>query len=249
MEIDRIEVVVRPRNPWESIDLGFSMVRHWWKPLYKIWFFFLLLIFLIFSPLFLVVGNSLWIIGLILWWLKPLYDRIILYFFSHALFGEQPSFRESLSSLRNTRLLVGLLTWWRLDLARSFNLPVWQLEGSRGHIASKRMNLLQNHSKSTAVWLTIICLHFEWVLMFSLFGLLYMFMPANASFDFFQVVFVDESYWVEILSLIFTLLVIGIVEPLYVAAGFALYLNRRTRLEAWDIELGFRRIANELNKK
>jgi len=248
VDIDRIEAVVRPRNPWESIDLGFSMVRHWWKPLYKIWFFFLLWIFLIFSLLCVFVGNSLWIIGFLLWWLKPLYDRIILYFFSHALFGEQPSFRKSLSSLRNTRLLMGLF-WWRLDLVRSFNLPVWQLEGSRGKVASKRMKLLQRKTKGTAVWLTIICLHFEWVLMLSLFGLLYMFMPANANFEFFQVVFVDESYWVEILSLIFTLLVIGIVEPLYVAAGFALYLNSRTRLEAWDIELGFRRIANELNKK
>ncbi len=246
MDINRIEVVVRPRNPWESIDLGFSMVRHWWKPLYKLWFFFLLLIFLILSPLFLVVGNSIWIIGFIIWWLKPLFDRIILYFFSHALFGEQPSFRECLSSLRNTRLLVGLFTWWRFDLARSFNLPVWQLEGLRGRVASKRMKLLGKNTRKTAVWLTIICIHFEWVLIFSLFGLLYMFMPANANFNFFQVVFFDESYWVEFLSLIFSSLAIGIIEPLYVAAGFALYLNRRTRLEAWDIELGFRRIANGL---
>jgi hypothetical protein len=31
------------------------------------------------------------------------------------------------------------------------------------------------------------------------------------------------------------------VEPFYVAAGFALYLNRRAELEAWDIEQEFRR--------
>ncbi len=26
------------------------------------------------------------------------------------------------------------------------------------------------------------------------------------------------------------------VEPFYVAAGFAMYLNRRVELEAWDVE-------------
>jgi hypothetical protein len=36
------------------------------------------------------------------------------------------------------------------------------------------------------------------------------------------------------------------VEPLYVASGFALYLNRRTQLEAWDIDLTFRRLRQRL---
>jgi hypothetical protein len=31
------------------------------------------------------------------------------------------------------------------------------------------------------------------------------------------------------------------LEPFYVSAGFALYLNRRVELEAWDIEQEFRR--------
>lgn len=247
MQLDRIQVVIRPRSSWESIDLGFSMVRHWWKPLYKIWFLFLLLILIITSPLLYWV-EPFWV-GYLLWWLKPLYDRIILYFFSHALFGEQPSFWQSLSSLRKTGLLMGLLTWRRFDLARSFNLPVWQLEGSRGKIASKRLKLLQRHNYDydKAIWLTIICIHFEWLLMFSLFGLLYMFIPANYNVDFFQFIFLNESYWLENLNLIAYLFVIAIIEPLYVAAGFALYLNRRTHLEAWDIELAFRRIAEKLN--
>jgi hypothetical protein len=32
-----------------------------------------------------------------------------------------------------------------------------------------------------------------------------------------------------------------VLEPFYVAAGFAMYLNRRVQLEAWDIEQEFRR--------
>ena len=31
------------------------------------------------------------------------------------------------------------------------------------------------------------------------------------------------------------------LEPFFVAAGFAMYLNRRAELEAWDIEQEFRR--------
>jgi hypothetical protein len=38
----------------------------------------------------------------------------------------------------------------------------------------------------------------------------------------------------------------AVVAPIYVAAGFALYLNRRVELEAWDIELGFRRLAQRV---
>ncbi len=32
-----------------------------------------------------------------------------------------------------------------------------------------------------------------------------------------------------------------IIEPFFVAAGFAMYLNRRAELEAWDIEQEFKR--------
>jgi hypothetical protein len=31
------------------------------------------------------------------------------------------------------------------------------------------------------------------------------------------------------------------IEPFYVAAGFAMYLNRRAELEAWDIEQELKR--------
>ena len=36
-------------------------------------------------------------------------------------------------------------------------------------------------------------------------------------------------------------IVVLFLEPFYVASGFAMYLNRRAELEAWDIEQEFRR--------
>ena len=37
-----------------------------------------------------------------------------------------------------------------------------------------------------------------------------------------------------------------VIEPLYVACGFTLYLQRRTALEGWDIELRFRQLASRI---
>jgi len=34
--------------------------------------------------------------------------------------------------------------------------------------------------------------------------------------------------------------IVLVVEPFYVGAGFAMYLNRRVELEAWDVEQEFR---------
>ncbi|OAD21498.1 conserved hypothetical protein, membrane [Candidatus Thiomargarita nelsonii] len=181
-----------------------------------------------------------------IWWLKPFLDRILLHFFSQALFGEQPSIWQTLKalpSLFKTRLLLAL-SLGRFDFARSFNLPVWQLEGGKG--ASERITLLQkNNTRKQAVWLTIVCMHFEGIIFLSLFGLVYFMMPLSYSADFSA--FYEEGLWLEVLNMIFYFLVLSIVEPLYVAGGFALYLNRRTHLEAWDIYLAFRRIAAHLS--
>ena len=44
-------------------------------------------------------------------------------------------------------------------------------------------------------------------------------------------------------------LAMSISEPIYVAAGFMLYLNRRTDLEAWDMEIALRQLAGRLARK
>jgi hypothetical protein len=49
--------------------------------------------------------------------------------------------------------------------------------------------------------------------------------------------------WAQLLLLGAWWLSVSVVEPIYVAAGFGLYLHRRTQLEAWDVELVFRRLA------
>lgn len=241
MQLDHIQAVVRPRNPWESIDLGFSMVRQWWKPLYQVWFTFVLPVFLI---VYIISYDNWWLPALIIWWLKPWFDRILLHFLSHALFGEQPSIWQTLKALPRlfkTRLILAL-TLGRFDFARSFNLPVWQLENSQGKVASQRIKALQRKTRNTAVRFTSICLLFYIVLYLSQFLLLYFMMPITYTFDWFHLIH-EQDGLLKFISMIFNFFALSIVEPLYVAGGFALYLNRRTHLEGWDIELAFRRIA------
>jgi hypothetical protein len=43
-----------------------------------------------------------------------------------------------------------------------------------------------------------------------------------------------------------TLPVLAWSETLFAAGGFSTYLNRRILLEGWDIELGFRRLAQRV---
>lgn len=256
MQFNRIQAVVRPRNPWESIDLGFSMVRHWWKPLYKVWFATVLPLFLlIYLPVFGIytsfydssVGAA-----LLIWWLKPGLDRILLHFLSHALFGEQPGIWQTFKTLPRflfkTRLWLAL-TFWRFDFARSFNLPIWQLEDLRGKVASQRMSLLQKNTRNQAVWLTIVCLHFEGILTLTFLGFVSLMIPAHYELNFFEVFFYETAWWTEMLQIIASFIALSIIEPLYVAAGFALYLNRRIHLEGWDIELAFRRIALQIKNE
>jgi hypothetical protein len=247
VHLEQIQAVVRPRNSWEAIDLGFSMVRLWWQPLYKLWFFLVLpwaiLVYLLFAWFKI---ETFWLATVIVWWLKPLFDRVVLYFLSYSLFGEHPNLLQTLQALPTLLFkshLLLTLTLWRFDLARSFNLPVWQLEESSQKVATERIRQLQKKTRHTAVWLTITSLHFEAVVLyFSFFGLLYFMIPSHYDINWWLFL-LEHHVWFEILAISFQLLALSIIEPLYVAAGFALYLNRRTHLEGWDIELTFRRLV------
>ena len=51
---------------------------------------------------------------------------------------------------------------------------------------------------------------------------------------------VNDSVLSSVLAASAYAIAVGLLEPFYVGAGFAMYLNRRVELEAWDIEQEFR---------
>ena len=136
----------------------------------------------------------------------------------------------------------------RFDFARSFHLAVPQLEGQTGKARRERIAVLDRASRSPAVWLTIVMIHFAYVLLLGFDGLLKMITPAGAHFslqlgDYFSLGGSEASLISQYLFNGTLALIECVLEPLYVTAGFALYLSRRTVLEGWDLEVAFKRMS------
>ena len=251
MRFEDISVTIRPRNAWEAMDLGLRMVQRWWRDVLPAWLIVTLPIFVFLNLLF--RDSPGWAL-ILTWWFKPLFDRVLLLVYSRRVFGQHVSINEIISALPELLLRTGLLTHlsiYRFDFTRSFRLPVWQLEGLKGKKRSERMRALSRRSGGYATWLTLICLHLEAFLQLAILGLVWMFVPEviiKSIWEYFWNMLSGDTfpYWFQLSSNIIYYLGITIIEPFFVAAGFALYLNRRTLLEAWDIEMTFRSLANRL---
>jgi hypothetical protein len=245
MRIDNIAIRLRRRTPWEALDLGHAMLRAWAGPAYRVWavsyWGFGLTVLLLLWP---------WqqVTILIVWWLKPLFDRFLLFAYSRSLFGTPTSIADvsrALPDLLKGPGLLSALTLRRFSMARSFLLPVWQLENQHGRDARARFRLLARRSRGYAVWLTFVCANLSTVLGISLIVLIEVLIPVGGEglFSFREWFSPDMPTWKHFLANLLFMVAESLVEPLYVASGFALYLNRRSELEGWDIELSFRRLA------
>jgi hypothetical protein len=242
VQLDRLAVQLRLRNPWEAIDLGFAMVRSWMREVYAPWF----AVFLPVCAVALLLLPPQWA-TLLVWWLKPALDRVVLHVLAAGVFGELPGLRDTLRALPRAVSpgLIASLTWCRFLLARSFDLPVWQLERQRGRAARVRRQQLQRRVGSHAVWLTAACIHFEIALGLSAITLYDLLLPAagDGEFGLFQLFYGDNEQFAQWSFAIIYFAVVTVLEPAYVGGGFALYLNRRTALEGWDLEVALRRIG------
>jgi hypothetical protein len=249
MRLSDATVVIRPRSTWEAMDLGVLLSQRHRRLLMTSWAIVTLPVFALLT-LFLWDSPSLALF--IFWWLKPAFERLPLYILSSAMFGETPTLKQALRQwprLLKPQLLASL-TWRRLSLSRSFLMPVVQLEGLGGEARQQRLSVLLQRNAGAAQWLTIIGVHLESALWIGLLVLFYMFLPQRVELDWgWQTLItaaVQEWRWLEHLTNAFYVLVLIVWEPIYVACGFSLYLNRRTVLEAWDIELVFRRLRQRL---
>ena len=248
MRLERMSVALRQRSPWEAMDLGTALVREHAAAIWRPWFL-LSLPFLLATNALAWSLDALWLAPLLMWWLKPLFDRIPLYVLSRAVFGDAPSARQTLNSreLWSWRSILVWLSWRRLHPARSLLLPVDLLEGLRGARRSARCAVLQRAVSSQAFGLSLACLGFEFVVLVSIWTLALLFVPTEflgpAAQQVWTTFMTDPPTWARMLVNLGMWLATSLIEPFYVGAGFGLYLNRRTQLEAWDVELGFRRLA------
>lgn len=250
MRLEDITVTLRPRQPWEAVDLGCAMVRRDFGRILLLWVCTVLPLWILVCVL--LRSAPAWI-PLVVWWLKPLYDRVPLFFLSRAAFGVRPTFLETWKQwprLWITNFLPALL-WRRLSFIRSFALPAQMLEGLRGAAVKKRIQTLAMDGGGSGVSMTLAFSNLELVawlgLMWGTYGLL----PESAQLDWtgifqsldFETTIPNAFLWWGATC---HMVIVTLVEPFYVGAGFALYLNCRTRIEGWDVELAFRRLATRL---
>ncbi len=249
MELERLAVALRPRGGWEATDLGFQMARQWWRPVWSAWF----AIYLPVAALAFVFFSKPFYAALLLWWLKPLFDRAVLHVASHAVFGEPQGVRKTIRAAGEW-LRPGLftaLTFYRFDLARSFALPVWQLEKQKGADGRQRRRALGSRMRGFGVWLTLVCVNLEWIALLAMAGFVSMLEPSAGGPDIDEDQPEELEFWEALanwtaLDLLYYVAAVSLIEPFYVTAGFALYLNRRAILEGWDIELALRRLEERL---
>jgi hypothetical protein len=253
MQLDKITANIRLRSSWEAVDLGFTMVQRWWRSIYPPLIIFNLLIFLL--AVLLVPAQYYLYVMLFFWWVKPYSHRLILHILSQKLFNNDLSTGQALRDIpaifRGN--IFGAITFRRFSFSRGFNLPLWQLEKIKGKARAKRQDLLLGAVHSEAIWLTIGLFLIEIILTFSLLGLFLLFVPESHFESFTRHFFTPElglvEGWVTLVISAFYIAVTLLIEPFYIAANFALYINRRTQLEAWDIELSFRKMAARLSEK
>lgn len=248
MRLTDASIAIRPRNPWEAVDLGVLLARQHRGLLMTSWAIITL-------PFFALLSLALWdypsLALFVFWWLKPLYERLPLLILSQALFGSTPTLKQALRAWPRTlkQQLLATLTWRRFSLSRSFKLPVQQLEGLSGTERAQRIATLSQRGLRAARCLTSVGSTLEMCFWIGLMVLFYALLPQQLEIDWSwqSLLEVEGDWnWLEHLTNAFYAIVLIAWEPIYVACGFSLYLNRRTELEAWDIELAFRRLRQRL---
>jgi hypothetical protein len=242
--LERLQIRLRLRGAWEAVDLGYALLRAHGRPVYGLWL-------LAYAPvavaLFWIFRANGWIAALIMWWLGPCFDRFALHALAKATFGERPSIQAAFRGLRGifrNGAVAGLL-WRRFSPHRSFTLPVWQLEGQRGAGFRRRAPVLLRRAQGAAQLLTLVSFLLMLALAIAL-GLAVLYLTPNGMLDQASDRLFSDGDKPGLLVYALPILATAVLEPFYVAAGFGLYLNRRVQLEAWDLELAFRRLAQRL---
>jgi hypothetical protein len=240
VQVDGLAVRLRPRTPMEAADLGVCLCQSAARSVYRCYGLAAL------PVLVLALAShelAAWLPTLVLWCAKPWLDRTILFVLSRAAFGQTTTPADVWKAQRQVWWSQLLFTWTvrRLSLWRSLTQPVYQLEGLSIWKAGARVRQIRQRSMGSALMMTGAFNLSETALTLALISLVFWLAPTGKTPNIVDVlsgelpvvfaVAVPVSYAIAVLFL----------EPFYVAAGFAMYLNRRAEFEAWDIEQEFRR--------
>jgi len=238
--VDTLAVRLRPRTPNEAIDLGVRLCQTAAPSVYRCYLFAGLPVVALALASIEVIG---WWATFVIWWLKPWLDRTILFVLSRAAFGQDTTVGDLWRAQWRVwwRPLLFTLTVRRLSAWRSLTEPVYLLEDGPAVGSHDRIVQIRARGVGPAFMMTQTFVMAETAIAIALFSLLYWFAPSGLGIDL-SILFADEvPTMLAIAPFAAYASAVLLLEPFYVAAGFAMYLNRRAELEAWDIEQEFRR--------
>ena len=241
MLVDTLQVRLRPRTPNEAIDLGVRLCQSAAPAVYRCYLFAALPVVLLSIASIEVFG---WSATIVIWWAKPWLDRSILFVLSRAAFGQSTTIGDLWKAQWHVwwRPILFTLTVRRLSLWRSLTEPVYLLEGGPAIGSGPRIVQIRKRVAGSAFMMSQAFMSAELAVYMAVFSLFFWFAPQGMTMDLSLLFSGDQIPWTlgaaNFASYTVALL---LIEPFYVAAGFAMYLNRRAELEAWDIEQEFKR--------
>ena len=239
MLADAFAIRLRRRSKLEAVDLGVRLCQSAAPSVFRCYL-------AVAGPFILLSLASFeiatWLPSVAIWCAKPWLDRTVLFALSRAAFGQQTRVRDLWQAQRSVlwRQLFLTWTWRRLSPWRSFTQPVYQLEGLSIWKMRKRVLQIRSGTTGTAFTMTGAFSTIEVCLTFALLSLALWFVPAETDVDWLRLLS-EDNMAVSFATAAAYGCVVAFLEPFYVAAGFALYLNRRVELEAWDVEQELRR--------
>ena len=234
---------LRRRSVWEAADSG---VLLWRKSFIHFIPFFALPLILIACALWLLPGNTVFLAYFTIWWLKPLFDRMVLHVVSARFFAADNDspfrYRDMCKGLFAMRRgLLGDLLWRRFSPYRAALLPIRVLERSDGAQFKSRKNALASGGLNFCALISAFGLILEAILLAgeAVFAMTVtqMILPSGTYF------FRHNMHITE--TLIFAAFCMNyiLVGSLYVCMGFGLYINSRVEVEGWDLQLLFQKFA------
>jgi hypothetical protein len=239
MRIDALALRLRPRGGLEAADLGVRLCQNTARSVYCCHLLVAVPLMALALASFEIAG---WLPALIIWCAKPWLDRTILFVLSRAAFGQRTGVADLWREQRAVWWKGLLFTWTvrRLSPWRSFTEPVYQLEGHSALNAGARVRQIRRRHAGVAMMMTSAFSICELALTVAIVSLVFWLAPPGQSPAVLDVISGDAGL-VSLAPPLAVGLAVLFLEPFYVAAGFAMYLNRRAELEAWDIEQEFRR--------
>ena len=254
MRLDAVTAEIRPRSDWEAVDLGLAMVRRDFWRCFAAWW--LVMVVPALAAGWWLWESPLWWL-MVFWWCKPAGSRMVLFELSRRLFGERPAWRASLREIPRawTRRFFYRFVWARLSPWLPVTLAVEDLEGLRGKAYRQRCTRITRRGEGVVMWIYLIADMAACWFGFAIVVLVKMFIPDGQDSAWRMAVESWDSDNPLSLPLLImrvmvccVMLAMSLTDIFTTGAGFGVYLNNRTWIEGWDVELAFKRLARRLTR-